>query len=217
LLITGGRVVIQGDIVSVKVLDCTVLAGVVIQNDNVALTMERCITGPLTVHRGSTAELTRCIIDAKDPSALAYREGALKLLECTVIGRIDALMLTEVTDSILYATGAVPVRAERTQTGCVRYSYIPWGSQAPRRYRCRPESAQDATRIHVQFTSRDYGSPAYCQLSRATSAEILRGASDESEMGVYHDLFAPQRDASLRLRLQEFLRHGLEAGIYYET
>ena len=33
----------------------------------------------------------------------------------------------------------------------------------------------------------------------------------------YHDLFQPQRETNLRVRLNEYLRLGLEAGIIYVT
>jgi len=46
---------------------------------------------------------------------------------------------------------------------------------------------------------------------------IRRGADDEAEMGAFHSLFAPQREANLQVRLREFLRVGLAAGIFYET
>ena len=36
-------------------------------------------------------------------------------------------------------------------------------------------------------------------------------------MGAYHRLYAPQREANLRTRLDEYLRFGLEAGILYAT
>ena len=36
-------------------------------------------------------------------------------------------------------------------------------------------------------------------------------------MGAFHSLFAPQREANLQVRLREFLRVGLAAGIFYET
>ena len=47
--------------------------------------------------------------------------------------------------------------------------------------------------------------------------EIRRGADDEAEMGAFHALFSPQREANLQVRLGEFLRVGLAAGIFYET
>jgi hypothetical protein len=36
-------------------------------------------------------------------------------------------------------------------------------------------------------------------------------------MGVYHHLHQPQRETNLRVRLDEYLRFGLEAGISYAT
>lgn len=35
-------------------------------------------------------------------------------------------------------------------------------------------------------------------------------------MGEYHDLFEPQRITNLGVRLDEYLRFGLEAGIFFE-
>jgi hypothetical protein len=48
-------------------------------------------------------------------------------------------------------------------------------------------------------------------------AEIATGAEDGSEMGAYCHLKQPQREANLRLRLEEYLPFGLEAGIIYVT
>jgi hypothetical protein len=36
-------------------------------------------------------------------------------------------------------------------------------------------------------------------------------------MGAFHDLFQPQRETNLKVRLEEYLRFGLEAGSFYET
>ncbi len=71
--------------------------------------------------------------------------------------------------------------------------------------------------MRPRFVSLRYGDPAYCQLSRWCAGEIRRGADDESEMGVFHDLYVPQREANLRARLDEYLRFGLEAGVLYAT
>jgi len=69
--------------------------------------------------------------------------------------------------------------------------------------------------VRPQFSSLRYGDPAYGQLSRRCAAEILHGADGESEMGAFHDVHAPQREANLRARLDEYLRFGLEAGVLY--
>jgi len=68
-------------------------------------------------------------------------------------------------------------------------------------------------RVEPQFNSKRYGRPEYCQLAAACAPEITGGASDGSEMGVFHDLFQPQRAANLRVRLSEFMPSGSEAGM----
>jgi hypothetical protein len=65
--------------------------------------------------------------------------------------------------------------------------------------------------------STQYGSPAYCQLADACATEIKSGAEDESEMGVFHDLYQPQREANLRARLDEFTPAGMQTGIIFAS
>ena len=72
-------------------------------------------------------------------------------------------------------------------------------------------------RIQPQFTSVRYGEPAYAQLDENCADEIKRGADDESEMGVFHDLFQPQREANLRTRLAEYTPAGMEVGLFFAT
>jgi hypothetical protein len=139
-------------------------------------------------------------------------------------------------------TWSSPVVSEIKQKGCVRFSYVPVGSRVPRRYRCQPELAVSRAteaasaggvaltaaeklaiaelqhgRVRPTFTSQNFGSAAYAQLSEACAPEIGKGADDESEMGAFHDLYQPQREANIRLRLREYLRFGLTAGIFYSN
>jgi ribonuclease I len=137
-----------------------------------------------------------------------------------VIGKVHTLRLTLASDSLFVAqlasageTWLAPLWAERRQIGCVRFSYVPPGSRTPRRYRCQPEEGDTQTR--PQFTSARYGDSGYCQLRQSTSDKIRRGAHDESEMGVLHGLYQPQRETNLRVRMEEYLRFGLEAGLIY--
>jgi hypothetical protein len=67
------------------------------------------------------------------------------------------------------------------------------------------------------FTSDRYGQPAYAQLHLACPPQIRTGAEDGSEMGAFCHLKQPQREANLRLRLEEYLPFGLEPGIIYVT
>ena len=143
-------------------------------------------------------------------------------------------------------TWTAAVRAVQKQSGCVRFSWVPSPARVPRRHRCQPDLAieeavadaleanpgltdlqQQALTASVTagtrargapaFTARSYGRPAYGQLSRGCPVEIRRGADDESEMGAFHDLFQPQRLINLDVRLQEYLRVGLEAGVFPVT
>jgi hypothetical protein len=56
------------------------------------------------------------------------------------------------------------------------------------------------SRMRPVFTSRRYGRPGYCQLDLCTDPGIREGASDQSEMGAFHDLFQPQRTGALSAR-----------------
>jgi hypothetical protein len=72
-------------------------------------------------------------------------------------------------------------------------------------------------RVEPDFNSTRYGTPTYCQLADACAGEITRGADDESELGAFHDLYQPQRDANLRTRLDEYSPAGMNAGIIHAT
>jgi hypothetical protein len=137
---------------------------------------------------------------------------------------------------------AHPVLSDQNQQGCVRFSFVPLNAIVPRRYRCQPDlavasaitaadvpkgSLTDANkqaitvatqaRVRPAFTTLRYGQPGYCQLGSYCPKEIRAGAEDESEMGAFHDVFAPQREGNLRIRLEEYLRFGLEAGVFYAS
>jgi hypothetical protein len=72
---------------------------------------------------------------------------------------------------------------------------------------------EDAARVRPSFASVRYGTPDYARLADAGPDEIARGAADGAEMGVFHDLYQPQRADSLRARLAEYTPAGSETGI----
>jgi hypothetical protein len=157
----------------------------------------------------------------------------------TIFGPVSVKQLVMASEVIF----ADPVVAERKQEGCVRFSFVSKGSVTPHRYRCQPDleiatqiekaeaasgvkltqPQKDAIRDQVQawlsptFTSTLYGDPAYSQLHLACVRQIQTGAEDGSEMGAFCHLKQPQREANLRLRLEEYLPFGLEPGIIYVT
>jgi hypothetical protein len=159
-----------------------------------------------------------------DPDAL-FAHVELTVRRSTVLGRVRVHALTTVENAIF----SDELLVARRQDGCVRFCYVPPGSKTPARFNCQPDlaienrRAQDpapealasaAENMRPVFASRRYGS-RYCQLARDCPAEIRRGADDESEMGVYHDLFEPQREAVLRARLAEYVPVGFEAAVIF--
>jgi hypothetical protein len=79
------------------------------------------------------------------------------------------------------------------------------------------EAAQIRSRLRPRFTSERYGQPGYCQLRDDTAMEVRTGAESQAEMGVFEHLKQPQREASLRVRLDEYMPHGLQAGLLFVT
>ena len=133
-----------------------------------------------------------------------------------MIGKV-AVDTLELASNCIFLGDSVVVT--RRQEGCVRFSWLPnnAASRTPRRYRCLPAASGDLAGIVPQFTSLTFGHPAYAQLSQRCAAAIRTGADDGAEMGAFHDLFQPQREAHLRARLAEYLRFGLTAGVFYES
>jgi hypothetical protein len=208
----------------------------VIQIPGVQVEIDSCILGPILVHQDSQVKITNSIVDATDETGVAYAApngagagGALEIENCTVVGRVhtkrieasNTIFLAGFAGGVLWPSPVTPpnapVLAERVQEGCVRFSYVPPGSRIPRPFRCQPAGATDDAHVRPTLTSLRYGEAAYCQLSRYSAVEIREGADDGAEMGAFHDLYQPQRVANLRARLDEYLRFGLEAGIFFAS
>jgi len=210
-------------------------------NTQLNIDIERCICGSLIVPEQVRAlRIVDSIIDgvsqtyaiAANPAGDAFSPPTT-IEGSTLLGQVYVKEFPLVSDVIFTATA----RAARLQAGCVRYSYVPPASELPRRFRCQPDlalterarelglaSADDLSqaereqvelRIHPVFTTLEYGSPAYAQLSVKSPHEILAGAENGAEMGVFTHLLQPQREANIRTNLQEYLRFGLEAGLFF--
>jgi hypothetical protein len=144
----------------------------------------------------------------------------LTIARCTVLGEVNVHAIQLAENSIFMSV----VKVARSQIGCMRFCYAPSGSRTPRRYNCQPDGvtaglkdapskARAEVAVRPRFNSVRYGAATYCQLADSCTQEIKRGAGDESEMGVFHDLFQPQREANLRTRLDEFTPAGTNAGL----
>ncbi len=205
--------------------------GLIIESDATTVKIENSILGPLRVAEEACVQIANCIVDGMNESKFAYVSidglsagGELDIKNSTVIGKVHTELMNASNtifmaklaseDSWIAPDRRAPIISNRRQEGCIRFSYVPSGSKVPRRYYCQPENQSDSARLRPQFTSIQYGDAGYCQLSQNCASEILEGADDESEMGVFHDLYQQQRITNLRVRLDEYLRFGLEAGIF---
>lgn len=200
----------------------------IVEAPAVLVELDHCIVGGLRVDPGAQVNITGSIVDATSQHAVAYgglddaaAGGALQVENSTIIGQVHTTQMELASNSIFLARRSSqesePVHVVQRQHGCARYSYLPARSRVPRLYHCHLGDDEAAEWIHPQFNTLRYGKAAYCQLSRMTDDTIRRGADDESEMGAFHDLFQPQRETNLALRLNEYLRFTLEAGVFYQS
>jgi len=205
--------------------------------------------GPITFSTApaDTITLTQLQLATQRPAIAADDGGDVPrppttLLRTTIFGEVHVQQLVLASEVIFTSV----VLSKRRQGGCVRFSFVPEGSETPRRYRCQPDfeilrqieeaervaaasgttlssADRDAIRDDVRgwlqpsFTDIHYGLPGYGQLFVCCPQQIQTGAEDGSEMGAFCFLKQPQRVTSLRVRLQEYLPFGLQAGLIYVT
>lgn len=164
----------------------------------------------------------------------------LSVWRSTLVGRVAVHALRYAEDSIFVSR----LDVARRQVGCVRFCYITEDSRTPRRYECQPDGALAAAdaaitpqakslppaefaalkarqrvwarlRVTPRFESIRYGSATYLRLTACVAPEISQGAHDESEMGVYHDLFEHQRLSMLSDRLADFVPASSDAAVIF--
>jgi hypothetical protein len=220
--------------------------GLELRNVRARVRIEHSIVGAIEIQEDEVRQdpiplcIADSILDATAPDRQAigapgdtWAHAMLTIRRCTVFGIVDVHAMTLGENSIF--SGCVNVA--RRQVGCMRYCYVPVECRTPRRYRCQPDGvvaavkariADDATRqadeiegetlrVTPQFGSMRYGQATYAQLALAGAPEIGRGADDESEMGVFHDLYQPQRAANLLTRLAEYTPAGMDVGIVFAS
>lgn len=179
---------------------------------------------------GSECDDPECEALGAPGSALAH--ATLTILRSTVFGHLLAHAVELGENSIFNGL----MRVARRGRGCLRFCYVTPGSRTPRRFNCQPDLVEamiaevyppgperdralevEQSRVRPRFRSMRYGTPDYARLSDACALEIRRGAQDEGEMGVYHHLHDPQREANLRTRLEEYTPAGSDVGIFFVT
>jgi len=209
----------------------------VVDSPHTLVEIDHCIVGALQVKENAQVRITSSIVDSTSKQGVAYAAppgssanpttpgGSLSIENSTIIGRVHTVSLELASNTIFLAGPGAnkepPLNVERRQEGCVRYSYVPFGSRTPRCYQCQPQESNAEDVEEPVFTSLRYGNPGYCQLFLRSEANIRmnirKGADDQSEMGAFHDLLQPQRAANLHLRLREYLPFAMKPGVIYMT
>ncbi|MCP4711200.1 MAG: hypothetical protein GY869_21480, partial [Planctomycetes bacterium] len=188
---------------------------------------------PTSIHiSDSILDATSTELEALSGPHCALAHAVLTIIRTTVFGSIYTHAIDLGENSIF--DGHIEVG--RRQRGCIRFSYVTPNSRTPRRYNCQPDLVEQAVdaqlerqkitedevapvkerergRVHPRFNSTHYGVSTYAKLAQACAEEIKRGADDQSEMGVFHDLYHPQRVANLQARLNEYTPAGMDVGI----
>ena len=249
LLVEGELVVAPGNLGQLGLAHCTVVpgrGGLAVAfggNERLKVSVDKSICAALTVSGPVMGlEIRDSIVGdetgSPDFSVLAT-ETPVSFLRSSFFGAVSCFSLSA-SDCLFSGQ----VEALRRQTGCVRFSYVPPGSRAPRRYRCQPDleistrmetlrrgeaptvptaadqaviAATVDAEIRPLFVSRRYGDPGFGQLELRCALQLRTGAESGAEMGAFEFLKQPQREANLRDALAEYLRFGLEARLIYVT
>jgi hypothetical protein len=248
LLVTGGDIVLTGSFASVTLNCCTFDPGSAASSDApasppglfelaadlrplrptrlwieasvTALTVTRCILGPLRTRSSGVAEtltmsdsIVQAIPAGDDGTALNLRDGTANLSRCTVLGGA-ALHRADISECILHDLAHV----DDVQYGCVRFSAWSNGSTLPRAY----QSVRIPPGAGL-FTATDIAQPGYAQLLARADAAILpdplppgtpplsisAGAADGSEMGAFAGEKTPIKLGGLLAKFQEYMPAGL--------
>jgi hypothetical protein len=160
-----------------------------------------------------------------------WAHARLTAVRTTVFGEVETHAVERIENSIFRDRLCV----ENRLVGCLRFSYIPLNSRTPQQFHCQPSlaierlaepaadddeprsSESETLRVTPRFLSTMYSHPDYARLTDDCPAEILLGADDEGEIGVYHNEFFTQRAVHLRTRLQEFIPAGNDIEVIFET
>ena len=243
LLIIGGTLSVTGRLKQLILRHCTLVPGLSVDQTGQALhpstpsltvktaaditttiEIDHSIVGPLDLANNVNVSVRDSIVDGLGAALNVITGDTATIERSTIIGATKVKQLGLGSESIFTQV----INVQRRQAGCVRFSFVPDHSVTPRRYRCQPDlvlksvksiSQQNNIRARLKpsFTTLRFGEAAYVQLSLQCAAEITTGAEDGSEMGAFSLVKQAHRVANLRASLDEYLRFGLEAGIFFPS
>jgi hypothetical protein len=211
LLIADEKIKVEkGGLVSLQIYQCTIAKGIEMEKDEksqLEVRLDRSITGALYLENADQLLIQDSIIDGNNEGSehMGIKCYEIVIERSTVLGKVSAYLIKLASNSIF----TDEINAVRKQEGCIRFSCFSERSEVPRQYNC--------SKLKPGFTSINYCDPGYAQLDAQCPIEIREGADDEAEMGVFNHLKQPQREGNLLASLEEYMRLGLEGGIFYVT
>ena len=130
---------------------------------------------------------------------------------------------------------AAPVTVTRSQSGCLRYSFVPPGSATPRHFRCQPDLAFAAVAMvkgapltepekrHLAqataplFLDTSLDEPTVAMFHPRCPDAIRAGGEGDTEMGAFSDMAEALRRANLTSLFDDYVPFGLTAGLVDDT
>lgn len=240
LILTAGLAIEDGGVADLVIRHCTLRApGATALRSLGPLAGGRVeiadsITGPLVLDGSEGGQLVvRDSIVAADGAAGAVIDADgidADWRNLTLIGSAGVKSI-EATNCLFMG----PVTAQRTQAGCMRYSWVAQDSALPRRFRCQPDLALAAAaerkgdtltdaektpvRLGVQPTLLDTAlcEPTLAMLHPMTGDAIARGGEGESEIGAFSRAATALRMGNVRSLFDDYLPFGNEAGLIDDT
>ena len=171
------------------------------------IALHRAICGTVRLPElGALLTVTESILDGAGGPAICGVGGdagpIASLDRCTVFGDVVALAAV-ISGSIV--TGEVTVRdgeASSARHAVARFDGV---------------GTLDALHAHMpRFVSRRFGHGAYARLSLDAGAFASSGAKDGGELGAYHAAATGRRLTNLQSVLDEYVPHGVRAGVIDE-
>ena len=201
---------------------------------NVAVRLDQSICGPVIFTDGMTGDLTitGSVVGADGGSATVLAAPALACTLCdtTILG---AAKMREVsaTNTIFAETAAALLR----QSGCLRYSFAPQGSQLPRAFRCQPdlaialaaaakgadltaaESSVVEQSVQPVFLDTGLDEPGLAMLHALCPDAIRTGGESQSEMGAFSTAAYGIATTNLTSLFSEYLPLALGGAVLDDT
>lgn len=219
-VVEGDVVVDPGALGSLTVSQCTVAGSVRVDADgagpnrDVAVSVRRSVVG--AVLAADTVPDVHVVDSVVDPDVAGATGGPAVTASAASVHVAGSTLRGAMTCHTLRVTSSICdgiVTVLDRQRGCARFSYLPAGSRAPRRYRCVP-SDDTAPATAPGFASLEPGSPSYASLADTAPAEIRHGGEFGAEMGVHHHLRRPPRLDAARRLVEPYVPAGMQFGVF---